>query len=131
MQCIKDTRTINLHVIILLITLATPLQFGFLHQSVVQQLLLLFDNIVRSNYQTDVLYLDFRKAFYSVPHIELLQKLKTVGISGNLWLFFKFYLLNRQQCVKTNNHFSDLLPVLSGIPQGSIIRTNYFLYLYQ
>ena len=61
-------------------------QFGFLkHRSVVQQLLLLFDSVC-INHQTDVLYLDFRKAFDSVPHNELLQKLKTelktVGIYG-------------------------------------------------
>ena len=41
-------------------------------------------------------------------------------------------IVNCQQCVKINNHFSDLLPVLSGIPQGSILtRTNSFLDLYQ
>jgi len=97
------------------------------HRSVVQQLLLHFDNIVCTNHQTDVLYLDFRKAFDSVPHNELLQKLKTVGISGNLWLFFKFYLLNRKLCVKINDHFSDLLPVLSGIPHGSIFGPILFL----
>ena len=38
-----------------------------------------------------------------------------------LWLFFKFYLLNRQQCVKINNQHSELLPVLSVIPQGNIL----------
>jgi len=105
----------------------SPLQFEFLkHRSIVQHLLLLFDNIVCTNHQTEALYLDFCKSFDSVPHNEL-QKLKTVGISGNLWLFFKFYLLNRQQCVKINNHFTDLLPILSGIPQGSILEPILFL----
>ena len=64
---------------------------------------------------------NFRKAFDSVPHNQLLLKLNRLGISGNLWLWFQFYLLHRQQCVKINNQFSDFLPVLSGIPKGSIL----------
>jgi len=78
---------------------------------------------VCTNHQTDVLYLDFCKAFDTVPHNEMLQKLKTVGISG----YSSFLSINRQQCVKINNHFSDLLPVLSGIPQGSILGRILFL----
>jgi len=48
-------------------------QFGFLkNRSMVQQLLLVFNTIINSNHQTDVVYFDFRKAFNSVPHKELL-----------------------------------------------------------
>ena len=50
-----------------------------------------------------------------------------MGISGNLWLWFESYLSNRQQCVKINNKYSHLLPVLSGIPQGSILGPLLFL----
>ena len=50
-----------------------------------------------------------------------------MGISGTLWLWFKSYLFNRQQCVKINNKYSYLLPVLSGIPQGSILGSLLFL----
>ena len=62
-----------------------------------------------------------------MPHNQLLLKLNRLGISGNLWLWFKFYLLHCQQCVKINNQFSDFLPVLSGIPQGSILGPLLFL----
>ena len=44
--------------------------------------------------QTDVIYLDFRKAFDSVSHNQLLSKLKRVGIAGGLWSWFRFYLLH-------------------------------------
>ena len=44
---------------------------------------------------TDVLYLDIRKAFDSVPHQELLFKLWRIGITGKLWFWFKAYLSNR------------------------------------
>ena len=50
-----------------------------------------------------------------------------MGISGNLWLWFQSYLSNRQQRVKIHNTHSDLLPVLSGIPQGSILGPLLFL----
>jgi len=63
-------------------------QFGFLkNRSTVQQLLLMFNTIFSTDNQTDVVYLDFRKVFDSVPHNELLLKLHTIGISSRLWLW--------------------------------------------
>ena len=106
----------------------TPQQFGFLKNiPKVQQLLVLFDTIMSTDYQTDVIYFYFKKAFDSVPHNELLFKLKSMGISENLGLWFESYLSNHQQCVKINNKYSYLLPVLSGIPQGSILGPLLFL----
>jgi len=76
----------------------TSHQFDFLkNRSAVQQLLLMFNNILSTSNQTDVVYLDFKKAFDSVLHKELLFKLRSIGISGGLWLWFESYLLNRQQ----------------------------------
>ena len=55
----------------------------------------------------------------SVPHRELLHKLRSVGILGSLWKWFKNCLTSRLRCVAVNGSVSELLPVLSSVPQGS------------
>ena len=83
--------------------------------------LLYFNNLCTEKKQTDCIYLDFSKAFDSVPHGELLMKLWSVGITDKLWSWFRSYLFNRSQVVSINNQLSDPLPVKSGVPQGSIL----------
>ena len=60
----------------------------------------------------------------------LLIKLWSMGITGTagtLWSWFKNYLTNCYQRVSINNCYSDLLPVVSGVPQGSILCPLLFL----
>ena len=64
---------------------------------------------------------DIRKAFDFVPHIDLLTILWSLGIRGSLWKWFSTYLSNRQQRVRVGDAISEVLPVLFGVPQGSIL----------
>ena len=73
------------------------------------------------------MYLDITKAFDTVFHINLLQKLPGFNISGNLLTWFEQYLVNKFQFVSINNTYSYLLPVASGVPQGSILGALFFV----
>ena len=61
------------------------------------------------------------KTFDSINHEILLAKLKHVGVSSSCLSWFKSYLSERYQTVRINSTLSDKLPVVSGVPQGSIL----------
>ena len=73
-----------------------------------------------TGYATGVLFIDLKKAFDTVNHDILVEKLKYYGIDGNELLWFKSYLTNRSQAVNVNSTLSDFQSINIGIPQGSI-----------
>lgn len=70
---------------------------------------------------------EISKVFKKVWHIGLLYKLKTVGISGESKKIFQIFFSNRLQKIVLNRQFSNFLPVLAGVPQGSILEPMLFL----
>ena len=72
-------------------------------------------------YSVDVIYLDFEKAFDSVPHQRLLKKIYGYGIRGNLYNWIKDFLTHRRQRVVLNSAKSEWANMLRGIPQGSAL----------
>ena len=66
----------------------------------------------------DAIYLDFQKAFDTVPHHRLFTKLKGYGISGNILEWIKNFLSERKQKVVLNGSNSKWTDVTSGIPPG-------------
>ena len=106
-------------------------QHGFQKcKSCLTQLLPHIDHIIKNlqnNTDTDVIYLDYAKAFDKVDHQILLQKLYSYGIRGKLLEWLKSYLSDRWQTVVIDGHHSAPSKVLSGVPQGTVLGPVLFI----
>ena len=107
------------------------LQHGFREKrSCETQLIMLVDELAKNmqaKKQTDLILLDFSKAFDKVAHEKLLLKLHFYGIRGNTLNWIKEFLDNRSQSVLLNGSNSDSIPTSSGVPQGSVLGPILFL----
>ena len=75
----------------------------------------------------DVLFLDYRKAFDSVAHKKLIEKLQLFGIQGNMLRWIEQFLVGRSMRVRVRGVYSALIDVLSRVPQGSVLGPLLFL----
>ena len=92
--------------------------------------LFLMDKLINSIENGDHVigvYLDFSKAFDTVHHNILLNKLNHYGIRGAALNWFQSYLLNRKQFVTYNGSKSCTKELKCGVPQGSILGPLLFL----
>lgn len=81
---------------------------------------------IDSNMIIDAIFFDFAKAFDTIPHDLLINRLYTHGISGSLLKWIKHFLDNRSQTVKINTSTSNVLSVSSGVIQGSVLGPTLF-----
>jgi len=106
-------------------------QFGFRKNLSTQDALYYcFKNIynsINANNKTIGIFLDLRKAFDSVSHGLLLEKLESYGIRGPVLNLFRSYLTGRSQVVRVGNAYSRPLVINTGVPQGTVLGPIMFI----
>jgi hypothetical protein len=100
-------------------------QHGFMpNRSCTTNLIEFMDSVTESvdgGNSVDIFYLDFSKAFDSVPHERLMIKLQSKGICGEVQDWLREWLMNRTQRVRVGDSISSEQEVESGVPQGTIL----------
>lgn len=106
-------------------SILSPCQFGFRHgKNTTHAIIKLLSNVVSAFHKKMycvAFFLDLRKAFDTINHRILLEKLNYYGFRGQCHEYVKSYFKDRRQYVYLNGHSSDERPVVSGVPQGSIL----------
>ena len=112
-------------------SILTPYQYGFRPNSstelAVHHLSQNIYNAIDSKMFQITVFCDFSKAFDTISHNILLNKLFNYGIRGNAHNWIKSYLTNRKQYSMYNNVSSPFTTLMCGVPQGSILGPLLFL----
>ena len=105
----------------------TGFRKGFCCTDIVHKIVSICQHSKSKNETTTMIFLDFRKAFDCVDHTLLIKKLKHNGCDMKALKVIISFLDHRTQSVKLNSDESTLKPVLTGVPQGSILAPTLFL----
>ena len=101
-------------------------------RSCLSALLYAFDDIMHpmsGGNSVDMVYLDFAKAFDKVDHVVLLHKIKTLGITDRLCVWLYHFLTDRTHIVILQRGVSLDSPVLSCVPQGTVLGPLLFIII--
>ena len=106
-------------------------QFGFRKKRSTELAAVCFLDEIRKAMDTGMLtgaiYIDLSKAFDTISHASLIDKLPSYGITGLSQEWFCNYLFGRYQQVSYHHSLSDKVPIFCGVPQGSILGPLLFL----
>ncbi|KAF2364660.1 Reverse transcriptase domain [Trinorchestia longiramus] len=80
-------------------------------------------------WSTDLVHLDFQKAFDKVPHERLMANVEAHGIRGNYSRWIRNWLTSRTRRVVIHDQASDSTLVTSGVPQGRVLGPLLFIYI--
>lgn len=114
--------------------LLSPNQFGFRKNKSAELALLQQKEYILTQFEQKSfvigVFVDFSKAFDLVNHSVLLANMECYGLRGQAQMLLRSYLSHRKQAVCIDNFTSELKPVFSGVPQGSILGPLLFnIYL--
>ena len=106
-------------------------QFGFRNSHSTEHAILELTDEVINSFSNDSyvlgIFIDLSKAFDTVNHEILLEKLKSYGMIGLGLKWLKRYLCNREQFIKVDDYQTDYASITCGVPQGSILGPLLFL----
>ena len=106
-------------------------QYGFREMHSTEHAILDIINKIQTNMDSKLfscgVFIDLRKAFDTVDHNILLNKLHHYGIRGIINTWFASYLKGREQTTEINNKISEKQVTLCGVPQGSVLGPLLFL----
>ena len=112
-------------------SLLSPYQSGFRASHSTQLAITFLIDKIRGRMDkgllTGAMFIDLKKAFDTVPHDGLLNKLFRYGIQDQPFSWFESYLTNRTQSVSIGNHLSSAANISSGVPQGSALGPLLFI----
>ena len=109
-------------------------QYGFRRGKNTSQAAIRLVSLIMKSYSKRMycacFFLDLRKAFDTVDHQILMQKLSNAGFRGPIYNFLLSYLSNRKQLVQVGAFKSRELLITKGVPQGSLLGPLLFsLYI--